>query len=600
MTASSARSFFGPEQVAALRHSKAAVFWRKYGQLILTVLLFLFLLFSWMENVILAGEDSGHYVAAFALFFKFGRYLIYLMLAIAVVLNLISRRTYNLYLFLAIGVLSVIVLIASRNMPFAILTLYLFAFTPLGFKRGVKVYVLALSMVLIGVLFLSALGVFPNINIDPARNRYGLGFTWVSTAPVLFFFLLMSLMGTQAKKLSSITLWSFVLIDICLFLLTDTNFTFLAILILLLVFALYRNRPDLFAFTHKKWFAVALMLLPIVLTLIALLCSFFYSADNTVLNSLNGIFSGRFANAKAAMDEYGFSLFGKPIVWMGNYAGSVGENNYMYVDCSYLNFLLNYGILYWALVMGGCALMVHQASKSHNTLMLILLFFLFCFSFYEVRLLNPIYNPFLLIASHELALPEGWFTQGILHRPVRKEKTDNRTDHKADGKPSRFAGFMNSLHTPKADKKAAAPAAETAPELAAATIVESVEPDETDQAFDLTSAKAAAREIAEEESQAVSALKKEEERTSLEEAAAFLSEPAVSTETVLEDLSALSAPAGKTNPAAGVDHDGSARHNEESPLASQWNPDEKDIRNSNSVNTETDQGKPEGDSGRED
>lgn len=379
--------------------------WKKIAVPVLALLLFLFLLFSWADNMILSADTSSVYLPAFNLIFQILRYLTYGAMLVAVVCNLLALRAYNLWTAGFIGLLGVIVFLFSRSMPLAILLIYLFAFAPLHFKTGLRVYLYTQTAILLGVVLLSAFGLLPDIIMDTQRARHALGFTWVTTAPILYFFVLLSLFLLKPKAVNSIAFPGLLGCCIALFFLSDTNFTFLATLTLLLVFGLYKIKPAWFSFTKSKWFYFCLMALPVVLSLLWLVLTISYSPDNAFLARLNGLLSGRIANSKAAFDQFGLSVFGKPIVWVGRTAGNTTPSDYLYVDCSYLNILLNYGIVFWALVMGWCMLMVRQAWLRKDTWLLVTLFFLLLFSVYEVRLLNPLYNPFLLTFSRLLCKP---------------------------------------------------------------------------------------------------------------------------------------------------------------------------------------------------
>ncbi len=428
-------------------------FYKRQTSVFLSVLLFLFLFSSWMGNVILSVGDLPTYNHVFDIAFTVLRYASYLMMAAAALLNLAIRRSYSPFLFLLVGLTSVLVFLFTRSSEFAIFTLFLFAFTPLGIKRGLKIYLLVQGIILLGVPLMAAFNIFPDVIMDTVRSRHGLGFTWVTTAPVLFLFFTFGLMLDEARRLNYLTLFSLAACSVYLYVLTDTNFTFLMTFCVLLVFLLYRMRPTWFAFLRSNWFFTALCVLPVILTILALVLTLAYNPSNAVLEKMNGLLSGRLANNKTALDTYGLSLFGKPIVWHGN--GPVIDPNqpYLFVDCSYLNILLNYGILELLLILAWCALLAVRAWKNRNGVMMIVLFFLFIFSFYEVRLINPLYNPLLLYASRDLARPvpeidakiNGWFASLIQKSKDEKAAKEQKKQEEKESEQAYRSSIRNLL-----------------------------------------------------------------------------------------------------------------------------------------------------------
>lgn len=74
---------------------------------------------------------------------------------------------------------------------------------------------------------------------------------------------------------------------------------------------------------------------------------YFYSGDNPTMARLNTVLSARLSLGQQAIQQYGFSAFGKVIRWFGQ--GSLRNNPervYNYVDCAFLKELLSFGVVF--------------------------------------------------------------------------------------------------------------------------------------------------------------------------------------------------------------------------------------------------------------
>lgn len=81
---------------------------------------------------------------------------------------------------------------------------------------------------------------------------------------------------------------------------------------------------------------------------------------------LNSILSDRLRLGANAIEQYGFSLFGKPIEWIGfsikktTMEEAIGYN---YVDSSYLQLGLNYGLIFLGVVLLIYSIIMNRAIK---------------------------------------------------------------------------------------------------------------------------------------------------------------------------------------------------------------------------------------------
>ena len=126
-----------------------------------------------------------------------------------------------------------------------------------------------------------------------------------------------------------------------------------------------------------------------------------YNPDNALLAKLNGFLTGRLKWGRAGIDEYGLKLFGNKIEWVGYDADWERGMKYNYVDSSYLQIALEYGIIVLAVILLLYALLIFTSIKNQKYYLCWLALIILVFCVTEPRLVKLAYNPFLLLAVTE-------------------------------------------------------------------------------------------------------------------------------------------------------------------------------------------------------
>jgi len=133
---------------------------------------------------------------------------------------------------------------------------------------------------------------------------------------------------------------------------TDSRISFVLAEALLVIALLMRWLPKLVRKIHALW-AVAVASFG-VCSIGSLVLTFCYNSSIPWMRRLNNMLEGRLNLGKKSLAQYGFSLFGKRISWVGNgldVDGNVIEGSYNYVDCLYVKMLQLYGIIFTALLI---------------------------------------------------------------------------------------------------------------------------------------------------------------------------------------------------------------------------------------------------------
>lgn len=382
--------------------SRFGVFYRQYQTLILCVVLAVFLGSSWLGNVMLIESGSKYYNPLYDGAFTALRYASYAAMALCILCAL-GLRQYRLWPFLIYAAVTGLVFFFSRSTEFMILMLAIGSMAVLPRKTLFRVVLIIQAAALTIIPLFAALGLFPNVVMDTERIRYSLGFTWVTSAPVLFVFASILFLHLVRKRLNG---WIFVFLlqlATALFILTDTKMAFFTTMLVLVIAVIWWQKPNWLDCLENRWVKLVILWLPVILTVVAMLLAGLYQ-DTGFMGKLNDILSGRLANAAEAWQKYGLTLFGQNIVWTGQGITYKPSMHYLYVDCSYLNVLLNYGLVFLLLVFIWCRQVILDLYRRHDMLYLAFFVVILLFSFLEVRLANPLYDPFIIAAGSYMGL----------------------------------------------------------------------------------------------------------------------------------------------------------------------------------------------------
>ena len=254
---------------------------------------------------------------------------------------------------------------------------------------------------LIACMFLTQLfyiiGFFPNVKsvrgLDVAVGvRQSLGYTFVSFAANYFFHVCLLYIVIRSERLTWYEIAAMSLINGYIFYATDTKSGFMFIVLLLLTVAYVKMRP------HKRS-TVALKIeqwvLPFGIALSVGLTEL-YRWNPQVMSVIDKILSTRLLHGAQALKVYGYSLIGQPVQWTFYGDKPVNNISYLYVDSSFLNIIINYGIVTMLLLVIGYFI-VPRLLKDVSIYYTIALVFVTLHSTFDPQFLEVYYNPFLLI-----------------------------------------------------------------------------------------------------------------------------------------------------------------------------------------------------------
>lgn len=327
---------------------------------------------------------------------KILRYIGYLIVTIKIFLD--DYTTKEICLIIIIIMLLLLNSISVGGNAVLCLFLFVIGMKGIDFNKVARSMLVWFLIGLIVTIAASQIGVIENWSYNSAgRERVSLGYFYPSHATSTIFYCVCLLCFVLGNKLK---LWHVFLIEvfnIWQYKATDARAGTLMMLFVPIMFYLFKYiRGDI----NKKPIVKLFVLAFPVSALFSFFTAIFYNGQGLLLK-LNSLISNRLYLANRALQEYGITLFGERIDWIGN--GGVGhikrslEGEYNYVDCSYIKIMFDYGIVICAIVVVGFTIASIVAVKKNNKYLLLALSFVAVYSIIEPRLIEIGFNPFVLI-----------------------------------------------------------------------------------------------------------------------------------------------------------------------------------------------------------
>gem|GEM_PF-6366580 len=223
----------------------------------------------------------------------------------------------------------------SKDNNYIDFIIFIIAAKGLDFLKILKMIFLFKVMMYLSIIMASVFSVLPSFSmfID-GRMRNSLGFTWVTFAPQSFFYIVSMYLILKQKKLLFLDIVIINLINLFLFFQTGTKSPFVFIIILSIGCYIMNGGNSI-----RKLFKWSFMLLIPLCSILILYLSYNY---NSFLQ-LDAILSNRLRLGNQSILYNGINLWGKPVIF--NSELNVIGYNYNYVDSSYLQYIIKYGVL---------------------------------------------------------------------------------------------------------------------------------------------------------------------------------------------------------------------------------------------------------------
>lgn len=285
--------------------------------------------------------------------------------------------------------------ITSHNSTVVFYFLFILAAKGMYDRSVIRTAILSQSFAVLTIVLLSRIGIITDyITHNDYRTRHYLGFRWATTSALIYLFIVFEYIYLRRGILRIV---DFVVINCFggyLYYMTDSRMVFFICLASSMFFTVFGRliAKD----RESKYFRYLMIIAPEVIAAGAIYIHKIF-VDQGLMAKLDVFLSRRLRFGHKAIVNYGISLFGKRIQWVGHGLGNDGDGVYNYVDCSYLNMAIEYGALFLAVILAVYSYIMYKAYKTGQHFIAWIVLFILVLSITESRLLNFAFNPFTLL-----------------------------------------------------------------------------------------------------------------------------------------------------------------------------------------------------------
>ena len=382
--------------------------WKMFGRLEADKVIFLSGLSIWLFCRILLTSRYGYSGGFIASFLGWGLYLGICLCVFSELFNAVI----DLGKILLIACLIVLGFLLWRVGGNDIAYMLIIAFTARRFCFK-DILFTAMVCTAISVLFVT-ISFFVGIigqTFDYNRGNGSLGFGWTTFLSHYYLLLVTGYSVLRGKDIKLVELLFMGLVDILIFKATGARNSFILVLVYLAVVGV------IYKTAHWHFGKIGCFLVAISFPVCALVSALLYLTVSpyTALGSmLNELLSFRLIYTQRAFSLYDVSLIGGIVSWVTQSSiasGASTASQYLYVDCSYLNELLNYGLLFFSAMLTALSVISFRATQSGGAMVGIAMVVFATHGIVDPQLLDLHYCTFLLLLSGVFDSRASWITR---------------------------------------------------------------------------------------------------------------------------------------------------------------------------------------------
>lgn len=326
------------------------------------------------------------------------RYVSYALCILSVCTKTISER----YLITAVIVLGISLIIAFKTTDKTILFMAIVALAGYqqDYKKILKMSFIVYAVLLVLTVIFSHTGIIDNYVSDLlTRQRDFFGFTWATIPQTYMLFITILYVCIREDQITYLEMILLFLISSWFFRYTDARFVYLITVLFLICTVIIKQFH--IQKIQSKGFRKFLLWVPVILCILTITMYCLYNPENETWQAINRALSTRMQLGYDVLSRYGISLCGKHIVLKGHSVNSVAldDSLYNYVDSSYLQITLLYGIAGMGMMIAGVTYLIWHCLKYNRMYLLAAVLCILLLSITEDVLLKMGMNLFVLIFS---------------------------------------------------------------------------------------------------------------------------------------------------------------------------------------------------------
>lgn len=327
----------------------------------------------------------------------------YVLVCAKVLLDFIAGdfKKNELVVISLVTILLIGLVLSTGNKAMLIYWVFIVAAHDIELEKIVKMAFIVQSCCLIVVIVSSMIGIIENriYTEEGNRIRNSLGFQYTTESSNYYFYTVLMYIYLKKENLS----WKAAIIlgifNYLLFRATDTRNAFVLGSTAIIIVCIFKISEKLRCFNF--FYMLSTVLCVPILALLTIGLTFKYNVNIGWLYKLNNILNGRLALGNNAYHLYGVHWWGKRIQWIGGTDRYDPSGlTYNYVDSSYIQILLNNGLIFFLLMCVAFVFLGYCIFKKKDMYFALVLCFIAIHSAFDPQLLWMEFNPFIMVYSY--------------------------------------------------------------------------------------------------------------------------------------------------------------------------------------------------------
>lgn len=253
------------------------------------------------------------------------------------------------------------------------------------------------------LVVLSTANVIENITwIQGARTRYSLGYRYTTYISKVLFFVTVYYISVRRREFRLIELAAIEAVNYAIYYWTNSRTTFYLLLLFPVICYVLRWRKPRKA--PRRFTRFVFQWTYVLCAVVSFAAVYMYMTHYNILwMAVDQALSGRLTLTSQAINSYGIHMFAPAITWVGQVAHSMDVTQTInFIDCSYVNIALTYGVIPFALVITMSVYIMRYLIDQNEPIELVLQIMCAVHFIIEPQLLDLTYCIFMLYFFHAL------------------------------------------------------------------------------------------------------------------------------------------------------------------------------------------------------
>lgn len=283
--------------------------------------------------------------------------------------------------------------------------IFIYCARNIPFDKVIKLTLIITTICMLIIVVGSRIGLLTDyIYYNQGRTRHSLGFSY-SLIPACFARNITFLKIYKDKeKIKWKSLVFLLIFNIYIFQYTNARLNFGLSIVILLIAIIFKINSNIVI--KNKLVSIGMVTSFISCFLISVLLVVNYNPSKPGYFFLNNVLNNRLKYAYAGIATCGISFWGKEIEMVGSGLTLSGElrniSEYNYIDCSYIQMLINYGVLATLIILFLLTLTIYECYKDKDYYLMTILTLLALHMMIDDYVIQLGYNTFILLIGIKL------------------------------------------------------------------------------------------------------------------------------------------------------------------------------------------------------